>query len=148
MNADILDSLTERVLGAIFEVSNTLGAGFLEKVYQRALLRELHLRGIRATAEASFPVVYKGPCVGEYFADILVEDALVLELKCVERLASEHTAQCLNYLRASGRTVCLLVNFQKSKVEWKRVVQGFGVCEPLETPAAAPLLNRVRMTAM
>src|ERR1035441_2361294 len=109
MNADKLDSLTERVLGAIFEVSNTLGAGFLENVYQRALFKELGLRGIPAIAEASFPVVYKGHCVGEYFADVLVEDALVIELKCVERLASEHTAQCLNYLRASGRTVCLLV---------------------------------------
>jgi GxxExxY protein len=115
------------VLGAVFEVSNTLGAGFLEKVYQRALLRELGLRGIPATAEASFPAVYKGQCVGEYFADILVDDALVLELKCVDRLAGEHTAQCLNYLRASGRTVCLLVNFQKPKVEWKRVVNGFPV---------------------
>jgi GxxExxY protein len=76
MNADRLDSLTERVPGAIFEVSNTLGAGFLEKVYPRALLRELGLGGIPATAEASFPVVYKGHRVGEYFADILVEDAL------------------------------------------------------------------------
>ena len=130
---DILDSLTERVLGAIFEVSGTLGAGFLEKVYQRALLRELGLRGIPATAEASFPVVYKGHCVGEYFADILVEDALVVELKCVDPLAGEHTAQCLNDLRASGRTVCLLVNFQKPKVEWKRVVNGFPISQPLET---------------
>ena len=135
MNAERLDSLTERVLGAIFEVSNTLGAGFLEKVYPRALLRELGLRGIPATAEASFPVVYKGHRVGEYNADILVEDALVLELKCVERLASEHTAQCLNYLRASGCTVCLLVNFQKPKVEWKRVVSGFPIPEPLEMPS-------------
>src|ERR1043166_7182309 len=114
MNADdpgYFDSLTERVLGAVFEVSNTLGAGFLEKVYQRALLRELVLRGIRATAEASFPVTYKGHAVGEYFADLLVEDVLVVELKCAERLGNDHTAQCLNYLRASGRTVCLLVNF-------------------------------------
>ena len=128
MNTDELgcpDSLTERVLAAIFEVSNTLGAGFLEKVYERALLRELALRGIAAIAQASFAVVYKGQSVGEYFADILVEDVLVVELKCVERLASEHTAQCLNSLRASGRTVCLLVNFQKPKVEWKRIVQGY-----------------------
>src|SRR5881227_2156049 len=127
MNADntSLDSLSERVLSAVFEVSNTLGAGFLEKVYQRALLRELRLRGVRATAEASFTVVYKGYSVGEYFADLLVEDVLVIELKCAERLANEHTAQCLNYLRASGRTVCLLVNFQKPKIEWKRVVLGF-----------------------
>src|ERR1022692_2132905 len=132
MNADSLDSLTVRVRGAIFEVSHTLGAGFLEKVYPRALLRELGLRAIPATAKASFPVVYKGHCVGEFFADILLEDALVLELKWVERLASEHTAQCLNYLRASGRTVCLLVNFKKPKVEWKRVVNRFPIPEPLE----------------
>src|SRR5437764_15415911 len=75
--------------------------------------------------DSSMAVVYKGHSVGQYFADLLVEDALVVELKCAERLASEHTAQCLNYLRASGRTVCLLVNFQKPKVEWKRVVLGF-----------------------
>src|SRR5712692_2384234 len=105
MNADNtdLDSLSEKVLGAVFEVSNTLGAGFLEKVYQRALLRQLSLRGIRATTEVSFAVTYKGHSVGEYFADLLVEDALVVELKCAERLTNEHTAQCLNYLRASGR---------------------------------------------
>jgi GxxExxY protein len=120
-----LDSLTERVLAAIFEVSNTLGAGFLEKVYERALLRELALRGITAAAQASFAIVYKGEYAGEYFADILVEDVLVIELKCVERLGNEHTAQCLNYLRASGRTVCLLVNFQRPKVEWRRIVLGY-----------------------
>ena len=88
----IFDSLTERVIGAVLEVSNTLGAGFLERVYERALLTELGLRGIRATAQASFTVTYKGHSVGEYFADILVEDVLVVELKCVERLANEHTA--------------------------------------------------------
>jgi len=96
-------------------------------VYQRALLRELGLRSIRATAEASFAINYKGHSVGEYFADILVEDELVVELKCVERLANEHIAQCLNYLRASGRTLCPLVNFQKPTVEWKRIVHGFPI---------------------
>jgi GxxExxY protein len=111
--------LTERVLGAIFEVSNTLGAGFLEKVY-------------RVTAEASFAVTYKGQQVGEYFADLLVEDVLVIELKCAERLCNEHTAQCLHYLKASGRTLCLLVNFQRPKVEWKRIVHGFQVPMPIE----------------
>ncbi|HEX4807965.1 MAG TPA: GxxExxY protein [Bryobacteraceae bacterium] len=118
------DLLTEQVLGDVFEVSNTLGSGFLEKVYERALLRELALRGLRATAQVSFRVIYKGHSVGEYFADILVEDHLVVELKCAERLANEHAAQCLNYLQASGRKLCLLVNFQKSKVEWKRIVLG------------------------
>jgi GxxExxY protein len=137
MNTDEhrFDSLTEQVLGAVFEVSNTLGCGFLEKVYERALLTELVLRGIRATAQASFTVTYKGQYVGEYFADILVEDVLVLELKCVDRLAKEHMAQCLNYLRASGRTVCLLVNFQKPKVEWKRLVYGqTSLVDPLPQP--------------
>src|ERR1019366_1979130 len=137
MNADELDSLTERVLGAVFEVTHTRGAGFPGKVYQRALLRELGLRGSRAVAEASFTVTYKGHSAGEYFADLLVEDVLVLELKCVDWFSSEHTAQCLNYLRASGRSVCLLVNFQKPKVEWKRIVHGFPVSEPLEMPAVA-----------
>ena len=127
MNADknFLDALSDKVLGAVFEVSNTLGAGFLEKVYQRALLRELGLRGVRAVSEVSFPVMYKGHSVGEYFADILVDESLVVELKCADRLAHEHTAQCLNYLRASGLTVCVLVNFQRPKVEWKRIVLGF-----------------------
>jgi GxxExxY protein len=125
MNTDehgFLDSLTGRILGAVFEVSNTLGAGFLEKVYERALLLELRLRGIGAVAQASFPVMYKGRCVGEYFADILVEHSVVIELKCVDRLGNEHMSQCLNYLRASGMEVCLLINFQKPSVDWKRIV--------------------------
>ena|ERR1700678_2886621 len=120
MNTD--NNLSEKVLGAIFEVSNTLGSGFLEKVYERALLKELGIRGIRAISQASFPVNYKGQCVGEYFADILVEDTLVIELKCVDRLANEHMAQCLNYLRAAGRGVCLLVNFQLPKVEYRWIL--------------------------
>jgi GxxExxY protein len=128
MNTDehgYLDQLTERVMAAVFEVSNTLGAGFLEKVYERALLRELELRGIPATAQASFGVSYKGYPIGDYCADILVNGVLVIELKCVERLANQHTAQCLNYLRASGLGLCLLINFQNPKVEWKRIIQGF-----------------------
>ncbi len=112
------------MLGAVFEVSNTLGTGFLEKVYERALLIELGIRGIQAKSQGSLAVTYKGHAVGEYFADILVEDVLVIELKCVDRLANEHMAQCLNYLRASGRGVCLLVNFQRPTVEWKRIVYG------------------------
>ena len=73
--------------------------------------------------------------MGEYFADILVEEVLVIELKCSERLSNEHTAQCLNHLRASGRSLCLLVNFQKSKVEWKRIVYGFQISESIDAPA-------------
>ena len=89
------------------------------------MLRELSLRDIRTTTEASFAVIYKGQSVGEYFADLLVEDALVVELKCAERLANEHTAQCLNYLRATGLKVCLLMNFNKTKVIIKRLVNHY-----------------------
>lgn len=129
------DSLTERVIAAILEVSNTLGAGFLEKVYERGLLRELGASGIQATAQASFAIDYKGQHIGEYYSDILVEGVLVIELKCVERLANEHMAQCLNYLRASGRSVCLLVNFQKPKAEWRRIVNGY---QPADAAESAP----------
>ena len=101
MNADNLDSLTERVLGAVFEVSNTLGAGFLEKVY--------HARSSENSACGASRRPQKLPF-------------LVLELKCVERLAGEHTAQCFNYLRASDRTVCLLVNFQKLRLFQDRIL--------------------------
>ena len=110
-----------------------MGAGFLEKLYQRALLRELGLRGIRASAEASFAVSYKGQHIGQCYADILVEDVLVVELKCVERLAREHTAQCLNYLRVSGRRICLLVNFHRPKAEWQRIAYVYQATEPVET---------------
>ena len=121
---DSLNALSERVIGAVYEVANGLGAGFLEKVYERALMRELALRGIRVVAQAPFSVSYKGQRVGDYFADVLVEDALVVELKCVGRLGNEHMAQCLNYLKASRLELCLLVNFQKSQVEVRRVVLG------------------------
>src|SRR5258708_368505 len=90
-----LDSLTERVMAAVFEVSNTLGAGFLEKVYERALAKELARRGMRVVAQASIPVLYKGECVGEYYPDLLVEDGLVVELKCVELMGRENGAQCI-----------------------------------------------------
>ena len=86
-----------------------------------------------ATAQAAFTVSYKGQHIGTYYSDVLVEDVLVVELKCVERLANEHTAQCLNYLRASGRNVCLLVNSQRPEAEWGRIVNGYQAAEAVET---------------
>jgi GxxExxY protein len=88
MNADEHRLLTEKVLGAIFEVSNTLGVGFLEKVYARALLTELRLRGMTAASEVAPEVRYKDQLVGEYYADILVEDLLVVELKPTDSTTS------------------------------------------------------------
>ena len=114
--------VTEAVIGSAFEVANVLGAGFLEKVYERALMRELALRGVSARTQASFPVCYKGHHLGEYVADLVVEERLIVELKCVDRFANEHLAQCINYLKASGLRIALLINFQKPKVEWKRVL--------------------------
>jgi GxxExxY protein len=125
MDRESLDALSERVIGAFFEVSSALGAGFLEKVYERALLQELALMGIGVKSQVPFSVFYKGLCVGQYLADLVVEGSLLVELKCVERLAGEHSAQCTNYLRASGIGVCLLVNFQQPRVEWRRIVAGF-----------------------
>jgi GxxExxY protein len=125
MDRKSLDELSERLIGAVFEVANSLGAGFLEKVYERALLRELSTRGISAEPQVAFSVMYKGFNVGDYLADFVVEGSLLVELKCVDRLGNEHTAQCVNYLKASGITVCLLVNFQRPTVEWRRVVLGF-----------------------
>ncbi len=114
--------LTEAVFGSAFEIANVLGAGFLEKVYERALIQELALRGVRARAQVSFPVCYKGQYLAEYVADLVVEEKLIVELKCVDRFANQHLAQCINYLKASGLRVALLINFQKPRVDWKRVL--------------------------
>jgi GxxExxY protein len=122
MNANERESTVEKLIGAIYEVSNVLGAGFLEKVYERALLRELAMAGLHAQAQVRFPVVYKGQCVGEYLGDIVVENEIVVELKCVESFTNEHLAQCINYLKATNLKLALLVNFQKPKVEWRRIV--------------------------
>ena len=85
---------------------------------------ELRARGIKAETQVPCLIAYKGDCVGEYFIDMLVEDYLLVELKCCDRFSNEHLAQCLNYLEASGKQVALLVNIQKPKAEWKRVVLG------------------------
>ncbi len=114
--------MSEAVIGSAFEVANVLGAGFLEKVYERALFRELALRGVSARSQISFPVCYKGLYVGEYVADLVIGEQLIVELKCLDRLGDEHLAQCINYLKASWLRVALLINFQKPRVEWKRVL--------------------------
>ena len=116
------DEITEAILGGAFEVANTLGCGFAEKVYERALTYELRERGLRVKPQALLRVPYKGRVVGEYLADLLVEEQIVVELKCAENLAPEHMAQCINYLKAADLRIALLINFQRSKLEWKRIV--------------------------
>ena len=117
-----LEALVEIVVGAAYEVSNVLGAGFLEKVYERALMQELSLRRLRAATQTPFPIAYKGKSVGTYSADLVVEDRLLVEVKCVEQFSNEHLAQCINYLKASGLHLALLINFRRPRVEWRRVV--------------------------
>ena len=117
-----LEAVVEKVIGAAYEVSNVLGSGFLEKVYERALIEELSLRGIRLRAQAIFPVAYKGKPIGTYSADLVVDDCLLVEIKCVEQFSNEHLAQCINYLKASGLHLALLINFRHPKVEWRRIV--------------------------
>ena len=87
--------------------SNVLGSGFLEKVYEKALLRELALRGLHSKSQMAFPVTYKNEFVSEYIADLVVEDRIIVELKCVESFSSAHMAQCINYLKASGLHLAL-----------------------------------------
>ena len=132
MNANerkYLDCLFEKVIGCAYEVSNVLGSGFLEKIYERALAHELSLRGLKVQAQACLSVSYKGHSVGNYLADLVVENCVTVELKCVEAFSNEHTAQCINYLRASDMKIALLINFQRPKVEWKRIVLGlYGIC--------------------
>ncbi len=117
-----INELTYLINGAIFEVNRILGPGFLEKVYENALLLELQSRGIKAETQYPIKIRYKDQLVGEYFADLLVEDQVIIELKTVEKIEKIHEAQLLNYLKATGIKVGLLVNFKSKKAEIKRMV--------------------------
>jgi len=115
-----LNVLTQRIIGCAFTVSNTLGCGFLEKVYENALSHELRKNGFQARQQEPIKVFYDGLVVGEYFADILVDDAVIVELKAVKEVSDAFAAQCLNYLKATGLPLCLLLNFGKPRVEIRR----------------------------
>jgi GxxExxY protein len=116
----LYEALTEKILKACFEVSNELGAGFLESVYVKALLIALVDMGLKAQSQVPLNVEFRGISVGDFFADILVEDNVMLELKAVKKLAPEHMAQLINYLKATGIEVGLLINFGNPKLEYKR----------------------------
>jgi GxxExxY protein len=122
---EFMDALVEEVIGAAYEVANTLGAGFLESVYRRALMRELRMRGRDVRTEIGYSVTYKGASVGDFHADLVIERRLVVELKCVEQISKEHLAQCINYLKAADLRIALLINFKRSKIEWKRIVNNY-----------------------
>jgi GxxExxY protein len=115
MNADIQDfkhtELTEKIINIFYRVYNKLGYGFLEKVYENAMMIELKKEGILAIAQAPIRVLYDMEIIGEYYADILVYDKVIVEIKAARQLAEEHEAQLLNYLKATNIEVGLLLNF-------------------------------------
>ena len=117
-----INDVTYAINGVVFEVNRVLGPGFLEKVYENALLIELKRKGLKAGSQAPINVFYKGNAVSEYVVDILVEGKVIVELKTVEKLEKAHEAQLLNYLKATGIHVGLLVNFKHPKAEVKRMV--------------------------
>jgi GxxExxY protein len=106
--------LTSEILNAFYSVYNALGYGFLEKVYQNALIIELQDRGFNVVSEIPISVYFKDQVVGNYYADILVENKVILELKAAEKLAITHESQLLNYLKATDMEVGLLLNFGKT----------------------------------
>ena len=117
--------LSELVLGCAQNVSRELGAGFLEKVYENALCVELSRAAIPFQRQQKFEIHYKSENVGNYFADIVVDDKLLIELKALSGFSREHDAQVMNYLKASGLTVGLLLNFGVSKLSIRRVVWNY-----------------------
>jgi len=120
-----LNQITERILGCAYAVQNELGSGFLEKVYENALAHECRKTGLLVEQQVPIPVHYGGILVGDFFADLVVEGSVIVELKAVKALDKAHAAQCLNYLKATGKQVCLLLNFGTSRVEVRRLVRDF-----------------------
>ena len=114
------EEITKTIIGCAFEVINELGAGFLESVYEKALLLALRKKGLSVFAQYPVKVLFRGECVGDFYADIFVEDKVIVELKAVQAIAPEHQAQTINYLNATGIGVGLLINFGNPKLEYKR----------------------------
>jgi GxxExxY protein len=111
-----------QIIAAVYEVHNVLGFGFLESVYQKALVKELLLRGLKAEAQKEIIIRYKGEDIGSFYADIVVNDDIILELKAIENLTKAHEAQLLNYLKGTGLKLGFLINFGKEKAIYKRMV--------------------------
>jgi GxxExxY protein len=114
--------LTEKVLGAAFKVLNTLGTGFLEKVYEKALSFQLQRIGLSVESQKVFHVKYEGAIVGEYQADLVVAGKVIVECKAISNMDSVHEAQLINYLKASGVHVGLLINFGRPTLQYRRLV--------------------------
>jgi len=117
-----IDQVTEKIIGCAFTVGNRLGCGFLEKIYENALVIELRKQGLRVAQQQIMEVRYDDAVVGTYVADVVVESTVLLEIKAVKFFDEIHTAQCLNYLKATHLPLCLLINFGRPRVDIKRVI--------------------------
>jgi GxxExxY protein len=124
-NSRRLNELSNKVIKAAFTVSNSLGVGFLEKVYENSLAHELRKAGFMVDQQKAIQIAYDGAIVGDYIADILVEGKLLIEVKAVKALDDIHMAQCMNYLKATSMRLCMLLNFGKPRLEIKRIVRDF-----------------------
>jgi GxxExxY protein len=116
-----VNTITEKIIGCAYRVSNSLGIGFVEKVYENALAHEIQKSGLKVAQQAPIKVLYDEILVGDFFADLLVDEQVLVEMKAVSMLKDEHIAQSLNYLRATGLEICLLINFGTTKVQLKRL---------------------------
>jgi GxxExxY protein len=117
----VYPDLSYKIMGAIFEVHKKLGPGFLESIYEKALIEELSSRGIKVETQKTIDLTYRDKKIGVHRLDLIVEDKVVVELKTVERFSIHHKAQLTSYLKASGYKLGIPVNFSKSKVEYRRV---------------------------
>ena len=121
----LYEDMTRKIIEACFEVSNELGIGFFEEVYEKSLIIALREKGLYAERQVEINVKFRGETVGTFFADVIVEGKVILELKAVSALANAHKAQLLNYLKASGNEVGLLINFGTTKIEYQRYENRF-----------------------
>ena len=118
----LFEDITREIIGAAFEVYKILGYGFLEKVYENALLIELQLRELKVESQKPIRIRYKDKPVGDYIADVVVEEKVLVELKAEKEYNTKHEAQLINYLKATGLKVGLLINFGEDRCKPKRLV--------------------------
>lgn len=125
MTKDEANLLTEKIIGCAFTVSNSLGCGFLEKVYENAMMIELTKQGLKVEQQKSLNVFYDNRVVGEYFCDLFIEQEIIVELKTVKCIDEIHKAQLMNYLKACKKRFGLIINFANPKIEIKRMLNGY-----------------------
>ena len=121
----IHEEITKKIIGCAFEVINELGAGFLESVYEKAMLIALADTGLNTQSQQQIKVLFRNKIVGDFYADLLVEDKVLVELKTVKSLTPQHEAQVINYLNATRIQVGLLLNFGNPKLEFKRYTRSY-----------------------